>query len=212
MGKLAATLCLAIAVLLGSNAHAESYLSVNIGPAMLSDSDTTSTANNGTGRVTGDSSFDNGFDINGALGTSLGAIRLEGEIAYRKNDWDTFAATTGTLDITGSFTSLSFMANGWYDFDIDPDWVPFLGGGVGMSLMNMEITSSNGTPSSYDESDTVFAYQVGAGLGYKVSPKITISLSYRVFGTSEVEFVDPTDTDTYDYRNHSVLLGVRHNF
>jgi opacity protein-like surface antigen len=58
----------------------------------------------------------------------------------------------------------------------------------------------------------VFAYQVGARLGYKLSPKTTVSLSYRVFGTSEVEFVDPIDTDTYEYLNHSILLGVRHNF
>jgi len=95
-------------------------------------------------------------------------LRVEGEISHRKNDWEAFTAQGSKLVTEGDFSSLSFMANGWYDFNTSTNWVPFVGGGIGISAMNMEITRISGIPQSYDESDTVFSYQFGAGIGYKL--------------------------------------------
>jgi len=190
-----------------SKAQAQFYVSGNAGVSTLMDSDT----NSGPGLL-GVSTFDDGHVFTVAVGYSVGALRVEGEISHRKNDWEAFTAQGLALAAEGDFSSLSFMVNGWYDFNTSTNWVPFVGGGIGISAMNMEINRIAGIPQSYDESDTVFAYQFGAGIGYKLTPKATISLSYRLFGTSDVEFVDPVDTDTYEYLSHSFMIGTRITF
>jgi len=58
-----------------SKAQAQFYVSGNAGVFTLMDSDTTSTARNGTGSLTGDSSFDTGYVLTGAVGYSMGTLK-----------------------------------------------------------------------------------------------------------------------------------------
>jgi opacity protein-like surface antigen len=184
-----------------SKAQAQFYVSGNAGLSTLMDS------NSVTDGLPGVGTFDDGRVLTGAIGYSMGALRVEGEISHRKNDWETFTAQGLSTVVEGDFSSLSFMANGWYDFNTSTNWVPFVGGGIGISEMNMEITSVAGVAESFDRSEQVLAYQFGAGIGYKLTPKATISLSYRLFGTQEVDF-----GDTHEYLSHSIMVGSRITF
>lgn len=207
------------------SAKAQWYISANAGGNILSDADTTDSFTVMGVGVTGkgDTEFDNGFGLTGAVGYSSGNFRVEAEFSYRKNDLDKLTINSvavagvlftglGTFDLDGDTTALGFMANGWYDFYTGTRWVPFVGAGLGVARLNIDIESIAGIPTIYDESDTVLAYQAGVGLGYKVTPKTIVSLSYRFFGTADPEFDDGFDKVDSEYSNHSLLIGVLARF
>jgi len=182
------------------------YISGNVGVSTLVDSDTKVCCPLSDG-LFGEGSFDDGSIFTGAVGYLKGSLRVEGELSHRKNDWEAFTSGGTRLVTEGDFSSLSFMVNGWYDFNTNTNWVPFVGGGVGISRMSMKINRVGNIATSFDKIDTVLASQFGAGIGYKLTPKVTINLSYRLFGTQKVEL-----EDIYEYLNHSIMLGSRITF
>jgi opacity protein-like surface antigen len=203
------------------NAQAQWYASGNVGATFLNDSDFTDTFTGGA--VAGEIGADTGYGISGALGYSWGNFGLEGEVSYRKNDLDDVSVNTlsiagllftglGTFSLDGETTALGFMANGWYNFATPGPWVPFIGAGIGVANISLDLDNIGGVAVSYDESDTVFAYQVGAGVGYKVTPKTMVNLSYRYFATHDPEFSDGVDNVETEYSTHNVMLGVTVRF
>ena len=197
------------------------YASGNVGASALQESSSKATIT--AGSATGDVDFDKGFGISGAIGHASGPLRLEGELSYRKNDLDQVKVKTvlaGTvlftassvLDLTGDVSSLGFMANAFYDFDAGDNWAPFVMAGLGGAKINLDAETVAGAAVTYDESDTVLAYQVGAGVGYNISPKTAVNLQYRLFGTSDPEFNDGTVTIDGEYLSHNFLIGVTHRF
>lgn len=195
------------------------YVSGSGGFSALQDASVKDTVTAGSG--TGDAGFDNGFGLSGAIGHSWGAFRLEGELSYRENDLDDLDGITvngflvtalGAVDLGGDVSSFGFMANGFYDFDTGSKWAPFLMAGIGGSKINLDVTSVAGTSTTYDESDTVFAYQAGAGLGYNFSPKTSVNAQYRFFGTSDPTFDDGTDNVDGEYLSHNFWVGLTHRF
>ena len=222
-------LCAAVIMGVGTGARAADgwYVALDAGAAFLSDS--TSTASDSLGNsITFDTEFDTGFGLHGAIGHSWDAFRLEGEVSYRKNDLDTLEVTNVTLAGIGSFTTaaafdadgdvsaLGFMANGWYDFDTGSPWKPFVGGGLGMARISLNDASATVLGVSVplaDDDDWVFAYQVGAGIGYEVTPTTVVSLGYRFFATSDPDFTDPTGIPfDAEYQSHNIEIGVRFSF
>ncbi len=204
-------------ILTAPPAHAQWYVSGNVGAAILQDAEVTDTFTGGS--VTGDVEFDTGYGASGALGHAWGPFRLEGEISYRKNDLDKVNVTSltvagvvftglGSASLGGDVSSLGFMANGYYDFDTGGPWVPFVGACIGGARLNIDITSVAGIATVYDQSDMVFAYQAGAGIGYKFTPKIMATLSYRFFVTSDPTFNDGVDKIETEYRNHNLWAGL----
>ena len=107
----------------------------------------------------------------------------------------------GSEDLSGDITALAFLVNGYYDFTNKSRFTPYISGGVG--LAKIEI---NDEDESLD--DTVFAYQIGAGVGYAVSEKVTIDIKYRYFATSDPKFEEVGG----EFASHNFLLGVRVNF
>lgn len=162
----------------------------------------------------------------GAIGKKLSSgISLEGELSYRKNNFDTIKATgtttvsgvtvTGTgvkVPLSGDVTSLGFMANVAYDFMKDGKIHPYVMAGLGASKIDYNATVSG--VSLVNDSDLVLAYQVGAGVNYDVTDKVALGLSYRLFGTSDPSFVgsDGTTKLEAEYLNHSVLAGLTYKF
>lgn len=199
------------------SAEAQWYVSGNVGAAILGDADVTDTFTGGN--ITAEVEFDTGLGLSGAVGHAWGNFRLEGEFSNRKNDLDAIDVQSltiagvlftalGTADLTGDTSSFGFMANGWYDVDTGTKWVPFVGAGLGVAKINIDVESVAGVAVVYDESDTVFAYQVGAGIGYKVTPTVTVNLAYRFFGTSDPEFDDGVDKIDSEYHSHNITVGV----
>jgi opacity protein-like surface antigen len=183
------------------------YVSGNLGLAVLSDSDLTDSTTPG---ITANIESDSGLALGVAAGYDLGNnIKVEGEIAYQKNDLDKASVFGVDVDLAGDTSSLAFLLNGYYDFVNESVFTPFVSTGLGFA--KVEINDFNvpgsGLP-SYNDDDTVFAYQVGAGVDYAVNEKITIDFKYRYLGASDPEF----DTSTVEYASHNFYAGIRAAF
>ena len=59
-----------------------------------------------------------------------------------------------------------------------------------------------------DDDDIVFAYQLGAGIGYGISENLTIQAGYRYFATADPDF---SGTEA-EVASHDIYLGMRFYF
>ena len=62
----------------------------------------------------------------------------------------------------------------------------------------------------YTEDDTVFAWNVGAGVSYAVSDMFDIELKYRYLMVADLEFEEGREVDGPN--SHNISLGMRYNF
>ena len=126
-------------------------------------------------------------------------------------------AAKGTQSVDGNFSMLAFMANVDYDFDTGSRWVPYVGGGIGVATISVDAENATGT-SLVDDSDTVFAYQVGAGIGYEFpleeGRSITVSLDWRYFGTQAPTFKGDVSGDEFEatINGHDIGIGLIYGF
>ena len=172
------------------------YFSVNIGAAFLTDSDIS-----GDG-LDGEIKFDTGLAASAAIGTSIDSFRVEGEISYQKNDIDEVSIDGfGSASLDGDSTAFTLLLNGYYDFSNDSAFTPYLTAGIGYSNVEVDVEGSS-------DDDNVFAYQLGAGVGYAVSEQATIDLKYRYFATEDLD-IDGADVEV---ASHNIYLGIRVNF
>lgn len=182
------------------------YGRLDIGVAIVSDSDLTDPilAPGFTFEIESDA----GVTFGGALGYDFGSFRVEGEVGYQVNDFDKIGTLGVSLDLTGDVSVLSFLVNGYYDINTNTAFTPYISAGLGFA--NVEFDGFNipgsGVPDTSDD-DTVFAYQIGAGIGYAVTEKVTIDANYRFFGTSDPEF----GTTESEFTSHNIFLGIRFN-
>jgi len=205
-------------IFLSSSAQAQNkgyYVSGNAGVSLLSDAKLE--ANN---LKFGEFSFDPGFNVGAALGYNFGSLRLEGEVAYHRNEMDEIfenSLVTGcpcVSPIDGSLSTLSYMINGYYDFHLaNSGLVPYLGAGLGAATTKVDIGLVG------DETDIVFAYQFSGGIGYKINPKTTLTAGYRYFATTESEFdvinlLSPGISSTVftEVESHEIMVGFRYQF
>ena len=111
-----------------------------------------------------------GHDSNIMFGGAIGydfanGLRIEEEVSYRNNDVN-LASFNANPAIQGiEHTTLSFMTNGYLDMDLGIPVKPYLGVGIGFASIEREIRLTLGTDS---DKDIVLAYQLMAGLGYKI--------------------------------------------
>jgi len=135
-----------------------------------------------------DSNIDPLRCINLNAGYNFDRFRLEGEFGHRSNS-------------NGDVTIMSYMANGFFDFKNSSDFTPFIGAGLG--AINGELDNN-----AFHFEDTVFAYQLIAGIGLKLN-QFNIDLSYRFTGVPE----SPNKNwDDLLYMSSNIYAGVRFNF
>lgn len=150
-------------------------------------------------------SADAGLGLAGVAGYRFSTgLRLEGEVAYRRNDLDEVSLEgLGTADVNGDVTALAVMGNLLYDFATGAAVTPYLG--VGLGFARIAVDSSD---LGADDSDTVFAYQLKAGLSVPLSPTLALVGGYAYFATS-----DPTiEAATAEYQAHTLDVGLRLGF
>ncbi len=156
--------------------------------------------------------FDPGFGFSGAFGYRWNKFRVEGEITYDFNDVDQLELSGIGLSGSGDVDTVSFMVNGWRDFPLSDPWSVNAGAGLGLALISLNDIAVLGVPLA-DDSDAVFAYQFGVGLGYAITRDATLTFDYRFFGTLEPEFTDPTGIPfSSEYFLHRLGVGIRLNF
>ncbi len=74
-----------------------------------------------------------------------------------------------------------------------------------------------GTVPELSGTDTVFAYQFGAGMGYEVTDAITVQVGYRMLKSKQLEFTGMNAsgamaTATTDMQVHLFEIGLRYRF
>ena len=201
-------------VFTATTAHAEgNYFSGNLGVSMATD-----TTLSVSGVEFAEISFDPGLNIGGAFGYDYGKGRIEFEIAYRGWDMDTFTIPGVVAGVVipgcpcsgtqpGDASALSFMVNGYYDFhSADSPLAPYLGAGIGFASINADLGLGA------DESATVFAYQLMAGIGYDINPTTVLTVGYRYFGTTDPEFVSLGIPINATIAANEFNVGVRFGF
>ena len=182
-----------------------SYISAKVGITKTSDADWSDTG------LTGDIGIDTGKNIAFAYGfNAMPSLRTELEVSYRKADLDDITVDgVGTADLTGDVKTWGFLLNGYYDFMADQSFSPYISAGVGALRHSGKISSVAGLGvTGVSGSDTVFAYQLGAGASYDIGHNLALDGGYRYLGSSDPDF----STTTAEYDAHEFRLGVRYGF
>jgi opacity protein-like surface antigen len=76
-----------------------------------------------------------------------------------------------------------------------------------VEINDLAIPGSGLQPTSDD--DTVFAWQVGAGVSYAVNANFDLEVKYRYFVIDDVEILDG---EVESPSSHNVYLGMRYTF
>lgn len=135
--------------------------------------------------------FDMGGDLMPYIGGGLGFIRIDqGDVRYNTN-------------AVKNAVSQSVQAAAAQN--------PALGQALGplQGLQNLDVPTLSAT-------DSAFAYQIGAGIGYALSDTATLHIGYRLQALNGLEFsgTDPgvsTRSET-DLRVHFLEIGIRQLF
>jgi OmpA-OmpF porin, OOP family len=164
--------------------------------------------------ISGDLKFDNpggGGGISAGYGFANG-IRLEGEAGYRRNGVNEFNFSMGSVPLDGHESMWDFMANTYYDIPTGSRWTPYVGGGIGLGILQIAASSAGG---SADASGDVFAYQAIAGIGYQLTDRINLGVEYRYFATTDMNFQVQAGPGVLDantgYDSHNVFVKLRIN-
>jgi OOP family OmpA-OmpF porin len=160
--------------------------------------------------IDGKSRYDVGPAGNIYLGYDWGSFRADAEVSLRTNDVKDAKVGGQTIFKNGHFRTIGIMANGYYDFDFGSPFVPYVGGGVGVALLQSELKAGG---AEFSDFNTQFAYQGIAGVSYNFQPNIAVNLEYRYLGNTKPTFSDQNVKLKYDSsNNHTILLGVRYTF
>lgn len=138
-----------------------------------------------------------GFDVKG--GYDFDGFRLEGEFGYKNADVD--KVEDFEVD-DADLTIMSFMFNAFADMKTGTPLTPFVGAGIG--FLNGEVEEDD-----LSTDDTVFGYQLTAGLAYAVTPNLNLELYYRFQGAGS-DFED--DEAELSYTSSNINVGVRWAF
>ena len=157
--------------------------------------------------------YDTSFTVGGAIGYRLGEsgdYRVEGEVAYQNNEVDRIGNNSLPFDPGGGvissmeFSMLTFLLNGYIDFNYGSAFSWFFTGGFGFARIDGEMTVNGVTD---DEDDTVFAYQLGVGAGYAVTETVTLDCKYRYLRTEDFN-IEGGDVEVAS-PSHSITAGIR---
>lgn len=170
--------------------------------------------------------------------TSINDTGLIGAgVGYRFNDYFRMDATidyefgsriSGTLPCPacaagGSTESADIAAwtgliNGYAELGNFNGFSPYLGAGIGWSLLQTSDAKSS-SPGSYSGDDTWnFAWALMAGVGYEMSDQLTVDVGYRYLDLGDARTKAPAGTpgsgviEWNDIAAHEIRVGMRYTF
>lgn len=176
------------------------YLTIGAGVTHTSESDWDD------GTDTGTFDIDNAANFAAAFGGVYNNARVELEVSYRSPDVSEITIDgVGSADIDGELKTWAFLLNGYYDFLEGNKFRPFVSAGIGAAHHKGEVSGGGVT---FDSSDTVLAYQLGAGATYSVNEQVGIFGGLRYLGSSDADF----DGLESEYDATEARAGLRFNF
>jgi opacity protein-like surface antigen len=183
--------------------------------------------------------FKTGYNVSGYAGYKFdNGFRADVEVGYSENDvkrhnnltaggtvidaLDVAVLTRGVPSASnptvgtvignggkGRLRNLSVFGNAYYDFNRGGSIQPYIGGGLGVQQVRVRYEPSNVPVANGKKS--VFAYQLMAGLTYKISPSFELFGQYNYRASDRVNVPLSIVPASFDVQNkQSVLsLGMR---
>ena len=167
-----------------------------------------------------------------AAPVKYGQIRSELEFGWNDDakDSNNFAfkvKDTYNHKFATELSIYSAMLNIYYDIDTGTKFTPYVGGGIGVAHLKNKSKVAGSTPAgaldiSSSESETNFAWNIGAGVSYALTDNLSLDAGYRYTDYGNVkESVSqqisglgaPLNVDgKFDVTSHEFLLGARYAF
>lgn len=157
--------------------------------------------NESTGNLQTTVARDAGPELHGAIGYQYKAFRAEAE-----GDW--FYGGAGTH---GDSQTGALMVNGYYDFDTGGPFVPYVGGGGGLAYVTFNGVSAPPL-GRIDDTDVELAWQVLAGIGYRMNKDLTLYGGYRWFDVNNVTMHNQAGVRVKldGFGSHNLEIGFRY--
>ena len=196
----------------GVSAHAqdsENYITLGLG--ITATDDTSFEVAPGTI----DTEFEDDWNYGAAYGWKREGYRYEIELLVGEDDVSSHTLNGGAPlgGPTGGINMAAAMFNGYYDFTTSTAFSPYVGGGLGLAMIEAESFGVAAIPDVLDDDGTVIAYQLMAGVGYDISDRTTIFAEYRYFGTESVDVTTSAATGSvatdFDFGSSQFRFGVR---
>jgi opacity protein-like surface antigen len=199
----------AIALLVGSMfvtpllASAQPYVSASAGLGLISNSELSG--------IKDFVEYNAGIALNGAAGYDFGNYRVEGAVGYQSNPINAIIGTKlETLNAKADYSMLSFMANGYVDFQVkDAGIEPYVMGGIGFA--NTDYKATKGVDTEKQDNSS-FAWQIGTGVGVQVAKNLTLDVGYRYFALTNMTFkAGSNPTADMSLATHNIMAGIRYS-
>jgi opacity protein-like surface antigen len=149
-----------------------------------------------------------GGAIEGAFGIDFDAapFRVEGALTLLISEIesiqpDGLGGITLPLDDSGVGVA-SFMFNGYFDIPTGAFAEPYLFAGMGRATVFHELNNKQ-------VEDEVGAFQLGAGIGFKLTDYFLLDLKYQYFATGGYEVSNGGEKFSSDFASHQFLAGFR---
>ncbi len=154
---------------------------------------------------------DTGYILGGAIGMNWNnVVRTEIELSHARWSGNSLDSNTAfASDVSSTYV----LGNVWLDWKNNSAFTPYIGGGLGVAFVNFDQTTAGNH--GYAGSDTVLAYQLGAGVNFALSDQLSLDVGYRYKATSDF---NPHDGDGFgDFvgahlGSHNVQVGLTYKF
>jgi len=149
--------------------------------------------------------METGFALGVAVGYAFkNNLRIEGELAYQGNKATYAESYMGDEYYSDSenIHTLMGLINSYYDFKNSSDFTPYIGAGIGVGGFVNEGAS--------EVIGAAFAYQVGGGIDYSITNKISVGVKYRYMGLAN-EIINNSIGNS-EVASHNIYAGARFYF
>lgn len=206
MSLAAATIALLAPLSAKADVPAGWYLGGNTIMSFQSDADSSVSA------VTNSIESKTGWGLAGYGGYAWGnGFRTEAELAYRHAEADNVTGTNSGA-VGGGIHNTALMGNVLYDISTGTRLTPYVGAGIGTSLVDADnLRTMNGATA--DDDRIAFAYQGIAGAALALDGGWAFTADYRYFATPDVKFKTNTGARAEtENSSHNLMMGVRYTF
>ena len=225
--KTALLLSLAITMLFCSAAFAGGgyYGAIKGGGSWFDTSNPTRTEN-ATGTPTTTTSWDDdGFVLGAAVGWDFMnmdvPVRAEMEYMYHSEIDYNYANSSNSTDFKNEVQVSTVFLNAYWDIHNDTAFTPYIGGGIGLAMINEDYSTSTMTLSDTGNTTTNFAWNIGAGVAVNLTDNLLLDVMYRYENYGSLS--DNTITGTTgsvvetlkfddDLSSHNALVSLRYYF
>ncbi len=181
-----------------SRADRRLYISGMLGPSFAN----LSTAANDT--------TDNLLTAGGSIGIAFerarGRLRIETEAVGRDTYFGEIAGPTGLF----AFSNWSVSENVWRDFVLTDRLGIYGGGGLGAGGYRFAVGNNQTGARIYGAPGTALAWQVGGGLTYDISERLTIDVGYRYFQINTIAARSSSGSIAHtDFGSNELMFSLR---